>query len=205
MTLEALEWLERVFDQYGYLVLLIGLPVDFIALPLPPGQTTLAYTGYLISRGTLAPVAAILSAFFGASIGVTATYTIGYQAGARLLERFGKRLMIRPDVLEKTRGYYERYGNRFLFASFFLPGVRQFAGYAVGMLKVPYRTFAIYAYAGAACWTGAFIAIGYAFGEQWEAVFLLVERYLVYFGVAVGLAVAAYAAVRLYRRRKTRG
>jgi membrane protein DedA with SNARE-associated domain len=205
MTLEALAWLERVFDQYGYLVLLIGLPVDFIALPLPPGQTTLAYTGYLISRGTLAPVAAILSAFFGASIGVTATYTIGYQAGARLLDRFGKRLMIRPEVLEKTRGYYERYGNRFLFASFFLPGVRQFAGYAVGMLKVPYRTFAIYAYAGAACWTGAFIAIGYAFGEQWETVFLLVERYLVYFGVAIGLVIAAYVAIQLYRRRRKAG
>ncbi|TLS49790.1 DedA family protein [Paenibacillus antri] len=203
--MEALAWLERVFEQYGYLVLLIGLPVDFIALPLPPGQTTLAYTGYLIYKEALSPVAAVAAAFLGASIGVTATYTIGYQAGARLLEKFGRRLMIRPDVLEKSRGYYERYGNRFLFASFFIPGVRQFAGYAVGMLRVPFRTFAFYAYGGAACWTGAFIAIGYAFGEQWEAAFLLAERYLLFVCIAAGVVAAAYVAWALYKKRRKAG
>jgi len=200
--MEALAWLERVFEQYGYLVLLIGLPVDFIALPLPPGQTTLAYTGYLVHKGTLSPVLAAAAAFFGAAVGVTATYTIGYQAGARLLDRFGKRLMLRPDALEKTRRYYERHGNRFLFASFFIPGVRQFAGYAVGMLRVPFRTFAVYAYAGAACWTAAFVGIGYAFGERWETAFAFVERYVAYVCAGLGAAAAAYVLRTLYKRRR---
>lgn len=42
-----MEMIERLFAQYGYLVLLIGLPMELIALPIPPGNSTLAYTGYL--------------------------------------------------------------------------------------------------------------------------------------------------------------
>lgn len=200
--MEALAWLERVFDEFGYLVLLIGLPLDFIALPLPPGQTTLAYTGYLTYRGVLPLVPAWMAAFAGASAGVTATYAIGYFAGARLLERFGKRLMLRPEHLEKARGYYRKYGNRYLFISFFVPGVRQFTGYAVGMLRVPFRTFALFAYAGAACWTAAFVGMGYLFAEQWQAVFAAAERYLLYLFIGAG-AVLIVAAL-LQRRRKRR-
>ncbi|MDQ0493368.1 hypothetical protein [Paenibacillus brasilensis] len=44
---------EQLFNEYGYLVLLIGLPLDFIALPVPPGNSTLTYTGFLASKDVL--------------------------------------------------------------------------------------------------------------------------------------------------------
>lgn len=33
--MNLIDVVERLFDQYGYYVLLIGLPLDFIALPIP--------------------------------------------------------------------------------------------------------------------------------------------------------------------------
>ena len=48
-----MEIVERLFAQYGYLVLLIGLPIELIASPIPPGNSTLAYTGYLSFKNVL--------------------------------------------------------------------------------------------------------------------------------------------------------
>ena len=56
------ELVERLFEQYGYLVLLIGLPLDFIALPIPPGNTTLTYTGFLTYKGVIDMIPAMGSA-----------------------------------------------------------------------------------------------------------------------------------------------
>lgn len=57
------EVVERLFEQYGYMVLLIGLPLDFIALPIPPGNSTLTYTGFLAYKEVISFAPALLFAF----------------------------------------------------------------------------------------------------------------------------------------------
>jgi membrane protein DedA with SNARE-associated domain len=190
------ETIERLFEHFGYLVLLIGLPLDAIALPIPPGNTTLAYTGYLVYRGILDWLPASIAALAGAAMGVTITYWIGYKLGMPLTERFGKWLFMKPVHLEKTRAYYEKYGNKLLIVSFFIPGIRQFIGYFLGIIRVPYRTFALYALTGAGLWVSAFIVVGYAFGERWEYVLLLAERYLKYIFIGLGFVLTAMIYVK---------
>lgn len=80
--MNLIDVVERLFDQYGYYVLLIGLPLDFIALPIPPGNSTLTYTGYLVYLGLLEWLPAYLLALTGACLGVTITYAIGYRFGS---------------------------------------------------------------------------------------------------------------------------
>jgi len=194
--MNVLDWIERMFEQYGYFVLLLGLPVDFIALPLPPGQTTLTYTGYLVYKGVLDLLPAIFMAYAGSVIGITVTYVLGYQIGAPIIERFGKWVLVKPAHLERTKRIYEKYGNKMLFISFFVPGVRQFFGYFVGIIRIPFRTFALFAYPGAAIWVLAFIGIGNIFGEQWQRIFMLVQRYLGFFFAALGIIVLTILIVR---------
>ncbi|MNW41143.1 Inner membrane protein YohD [compost metagenome] len=184
--MNVLEWIEAMFEHYGYLVLLLGLPVDFIALPLPPGQTTLTFTGFLAFKGSLNLVSALLAAYFGTVLGITITYTIGYKLGSPLIHRYGKWFFLKPSHLEKTRQQYQKYGNKLLLVSYFVPGVRQFFGYFVGIIRIPYRTFALYAYPGAAIWVFVFVGIGYVFGEQWQQVIVWVEKYLSYFFSGLG-------------------
>ncbi|WP_410769735.1 DedA family protein [Fontibacillus sp. BL9] len=202
--MNVLEWIEMMFREYGYFVLLLGLPVDFIALPLPPGQTTLTYTGYLAYKGVLDLLPAILVGFAGSVIGITITYLIGHHVGAPLVQRYGKWFFLKPSHLEKTRKNYEKYGNRMLLVSFFVPGVRQFFGYFVGIIQIPFRTFALYAYPGAALWVVVFVGIGYVFGEQWQHVILLVEKYLVYFFSGLGVLLLGLLYLRWRRWRKWR-
>ncbi|MEF2968415.1 DedA family protein [Paenibacillus sp. M1] len=202
--MNVLEWIEGLFREYGYFVLLLGLPVDFIALPLPPGQTTLTYTGYLAFKGILELLPAMLVGFAGSVIGITITYLIGHHVGAPLVHRYGKWFFLKPAQLEKTKQIYDKYGNRMLLISFFVPGVRQFFGYFVGIIRVPFRTFALYAYPGAALWVIAFVGIGYIFGEQWQYAIGLAEKYLGYFFSALGALILAVVYMRWRKWKKWR-
>lgn len=199
--MNVLDWIEVMFEHYGYLVLLLGLPVDFIALPLPPGQTTLTFTGFLAYKGSLHILLALLAGYIGTWIGITTTYLIGHHLGARIIHRYGKWFFLNTSHLEKTRQYYEKYGNRVLLISFFVPVVRQFFCYFVGIIRIPYRTFALYAYSGAVLWVSFFVGIGYVFGEQWQQVIAWIEKYMLYFfsGVGVILLIVVYLKWRKWR------
>jgi membrane protein DedA with SNARE-associated domain len=173
-----MEIVERLFAQYGYFVLLIGLPIDLIAFPIPPGNSTLAYTGYLSYKHVLNLLPALAAAYAGVVIGITTTYWIGNKLGMPLIEKYGKWIFLKPIHLKKTRKMYEKYGNKMLLFGFLLPGVRQFNSYFAGIIHIPYRTFALYAYTGAALWVTLFIGIGYVFGNQWQLVFTWIEHFL---------------------------
>ncbi|MFF2888252.1 DedA family protein [Paenibacillus sp. NPDC057967] len=190
--MKLLAIVEQLFAQYGYLVLLIGLPLDAIALPIPPGNTTLTYTGYLAYKGVLHWLPAVASAYAGAIIGMTVTYWIGYKFGQPLIDRYGERLFLKPVHMERTKQAYEKHGNKLLLFSFLMPGVRQFIGYATGIIRVPFRTFALYAYTGAAIWVILFTGIGFLFGDQWKHVLVWVEQSLLYITIGVGAALTIF-------------
>lgn len=197
--MQLIEIVERLFAQYGYLVLLIGLPLDFIALPIPPGNSTLTYTGFLSYKGVLHGGSAILMAYIGATVGFTITYFLGYRLGQPLISRYGKWLFIKPAHLENTRRYYDKYGDKLLFVGFFVPGIRQFIGYFMGIIRVPFRNVLLYAYTGLAIWVAVFFAIGYFFGDQWQFMLELVERYLKVFGIGIAIVIVVLLLIKLSR------
>ncbi|GMX64676.1 DedA family protein [Paenibacillus elgii] len=200
--MNLLQVVQQLFEQYGYFVLLIGLPLDFIALPIPPGNSTLAYTGYLSFKGVLSWLPAFASALTGAFIGVTVTYWIGHKVGMPLIERYGKWLSLKPSHVEKTRRYYDKYGEKLLLIAFFIPGIRQFLGYFIGIIRVPYRKVVIYAYAGTTLWVASFFAVGYVFGEQWEQMFMLIERNLKVFFIGLGCIAVGFLLFRWFKRAR---
>lgn len=169
---------ERLFAQYGYFVLLIGLPLELIASPIPPGNSTLAYTGYLSYKHVLNLLPALTAAYSGSVLGITTTYWIGNKFGMTLIEKYGKWFFLKPKHIKKTRKTYEKYGNKMLLFGFFLPGVRQFNSYFAGIIQVPFRTFAVYAYTGSVLWVSLFVGIGYIFGNQWQLVFTWIEQFM---------------------------
>ncbi|UVI32016.1 DedA family protein [Paenibacillus spongiae] len=199
--MKLLLYIEQLFADYGYYVLLIGLPLDAIALPIPPGNMTLAYTGYLSSKGVLRWLPAMAAASAGSMLGITATYWIGYSLGMPLIERWGKWLLIKPAHLEKARSSYEKHGNKLLLFSYFVPGVRQFIGYFVGMIRVPFPVFALYAYTGSLLWVNAFVGIGYLFGDQWPLVLMAVERCLKFIVIGLSILLGALLLLKWRRRR----
>jgi membrane protein DedA with SNARE-associated domain len=60
----------------------------------------------------------------------------------------------------------------------------------------------IYAYSGACLWVLFFIGIGYIFGEQWQQVFNLAERYLKFLFIGLGCFLAGFLILKRLNRSK---
>ncbi|AWB46802.1 DedA family protein [Paenibacillus sp. CAA11] len=202
--MDVIKLVERLFAEYGYLLLILGLPVDAIALPIPPGNTTLAYTGYMVYENMMGLVPALLSAYAGALIGITITYWIGLKLGNPLIERYGKWIFLKPAAITKTRDYYKKYGSKLLVLGPFIPGVRQVIGYASGIIGIPFRKFALYAYIGSALWVLVFFSIGYLFGDHWQAVFAWIEKFFLYFCLSAGALLVLFIGIKMAKWQRAR-
>lgn len=199
LVMEMLKWIQELFANYGYNVLFFGLLLEFVALPFP-GETTMAFAGFLSYTGRLDFPTLVAVAFAGTTAGMTITYLIGLKAGLPFIQRYGKWFLFSPAKLEKTQRWFERYGSLLISIGYFIPGVRHFTGYFAGITALPFRKFAMYAYGGALLWVLLFLGIGKIFGPQWMGIFHLFELYAPW--IISGLAALAGLIV-IYRYRRT--
>lgn len=189
-----MESVTSYLEDYGYVVLLVALMLELILLPIP-GQTLMTFAGYLVSQGELNYWLCILFAFIGSSLGMTLSYWIGYKLGAPFFWKHGHRFYLGPNKLNKASKWFNRYGNKMLMIGYFIPGVRHFTGYFAGIIKLPFRFFAIFAYLGALIWTTTFISIGNFLADEWEMLFVLIKKYY-YISIIVAVVIVAIYLVR---------
>ncbi len=81
-----MEWVHELFQQYGYYVVLVGLLLEYIALPFP-GEPTLAYAGFLAQKGDLSLPILIILSFIGTSVGMTIQYFLGNKLGMPFVQK----------------------------------------------------------------------------------------------------------------------
>lgn len=192
--MEIFKMVQQLFEQYGYLVMFLGLFLEFIALPFP-GETTMAYAGYLSYAGALRFDLLLLVAFFGTTTGMSLTYFIGRRAGLPFLRRFGG-WFFKESKLLKTQTFFDKYGPGLIFFGYFIPGVRHFTGYLAGIMNISFRKFAVYAFSGALFWTLLFLGLGKIFGPQWSVAFKLAEHYAVWILSALVLLIGVLVIYR---------
>ncbi|CAM3556117.1 MULTISPECIES: DedA family protein [Saccharibacillus] len=188
--MEIFKMVQQLFEHYGYLVMFLGLFLEFIALPFP-GETTMAYAGYLSYTGALRFDLLLLVAFLGTTIGMSITYVIGKKAGLPALLRFGG-WFFKESKLVKTQKFFSKYGPALIFFGYFIPGVRHFTGYFAGIMNIPFKKFALYAYTGALFWTLLFLGLGKIFGPQWSVAFKLAEQYVVWIAAVAALLLGVF-------------
>ncbi|PEX80654.1 DedA family protein [Bacillus cereus] len=179
-----MEWLYELFQQYGYYVVLIGLLLEYIALPFP-GEPTLAYAGYLSHQGDLNLPTLIILSFIGTSVGMTFQYFVGNKLGMPFIQKYGKYVFLTQRKIDLTKMWFDKYGYFLIFIAFFIPGVRHFTGYFAGIINLPFRRFAMTIYSGALFWVSFFLIGGYWLGENLEDIFMILDQHIwkIIFGI----------------------
>jgi membrane protein DedA with SNARE-associated domain len=188
-------------SHYGYAAIYTLLMLGIVGLPVPD-ETFLTLTGYLVFNGTLHFVPSYISAFLGTVSGITISYIIGRVGGARFLHRFGARLHIRPESIDRVHSWFNRWGHWSLTIGYFVPGVRHVIAIVAGSSGLESRTFALFAYTGALFWAGVFICAGYYLGERWQAFPEAMTNAAIGILVAGVAGASVYWAIRAYRKRK---
>lgn len=185
-----MEWINELFQQYGYYVVLVGLLLEYIALPFP-GEPTLVYAGYLVHTGDLNLVILIILSFIGTSVGMTIQYFLGNKLGMPFIQKYGKYVFLTQGKIDLTKMWFDKYGYFLLFIGFFIPGVRHFTGYYVGIINLSFRRFAIIIYSGALFWVSFFLIGGYWLGDKMNDVFSMMGQHIgkIVFGVIIIVAI----------------
>jgi membrane protein DedA with SNARE-associated domain/membrane-associated phospholipid phosphatase len=195
-----LGYFTNLLEHYGYWVLFFALMLELIALPLP-GEFIMTYAGLIVFQGKLDWFLSILVAWIGACLGMTISYWIGYRLGTPFFEKYGSKVHFGPDKLNSVSRWFQRYGNRILLITNFIPGVRHITGLFSGTTRLPFRKYAAYAYSGAFIWVSIFISLGKLLGPEWERYHNTVNRYMIIFGLSSAIL---YLCIYLLRRYKTR-
>jgi membrane-associated protein len=103
-------------------------------------------------------------------------YHLGYGIGGKTFELNQSRYF-KPEHIEKTRQFFEKYGNISVLLARFLP-LRGCVSFLAGATRMPYRTFMIYNVLGAVIWAAFLPLAGYYLGkivpiEDLEKMFLV--------------------------------
>ncbi|HUA82422.1 MAG TPA: DedA family protein [Bryobacteraceae bacterium] len=195
--------MESVFEwitTYGYPVIFLLLTLGVVGLPVPD-ETLLVFCGYLVFKGRMHPALAWSSALAGSWCGITLSYTIGRTLGLGAVHRFGKYLHLTDERLERVHQWFDRIGHWALFAGYFIAGLRHFTALVAGASKLKFSSFAAYAWPGGLLWVTTFLSLGYYLGENWRSISEIVEKYLLYFSLALGVAVAIYVLIRWKQKK----
>ncbi|MBV7274025.1 VTT domain-containing protein [Clostridium sp. PL3] len=195
-----MQFITGLLNHYGYIVLLVALMLELIAFPLP-GEVLMTYCGFLINQQKLNWFSSIVLAASGAIIGVTISYFIGKILGVKFFKRYGHYIHLGPDKLDKTSIWFNKYGNRLLVISYFIPGVRHITGYFSGTTEISYKKFALNAYTGAFIWTATFISLGKVLGTNWEKYHRMITKYLIIGGLIIALIIIVIYLYRNYKQR----
>ncbi|OOM09392.1 inner membrane protein YghB [Clostridium saccharobutylicum] len=195
---KKLGFIVELFNNYGYIVLMVVLILELIAFPLP-GEAIMTYCGYVIYEGKMNFIFSILIATIGVGIGITVSYFLGRVLEVKFIEKYGRYIHMDNSRLDKISTWFDRYGNKLLVMAYFIPGIRHVTGYFSGISKLSYKKFAANAYIGALIWTTTFISLGRVFGVDFQKYHLLIKKYLL---IGTLVVITAIIFVYIYRAYK---
>ena len=167
-----------------------------------PDEFLLTGCGFLIYQGNLHFAPTLASAFAGSSCGITCSYLIGKTVGWKFLHtRAGRLLHVRDEHIYRVHSWFDRIGHWALLVGYFIPGVRHFTAIVAGTSRLEFRSFALFAYAGALLWVSTFVTLGYHFGKRWEEILAVVEHHLKLASIVAGALVIAYLLYLFFKRK----
>jgi len=186
-----------VIQEYGiwtYFILffIIFFETGFVIFPFLPGDSLLFVGGAAAAGGMLDITWLVAAVTLGAVIGDTVNYWIGNYIGLHVfLNRFPT--LVKKEHIDRTYGFFEKYGGATIFFARFVPIVRTFAPFLAGVGSMHYRRFLFYNILGGICWALGFVIAGYYFGTL-----TIVQENMSYLIIGVILLTAGTLLFLLY-------
>jgi len=191
------EFFRTLIAHYGYWGVGTALLLENAGIPVP-GETILLLASFLAySRHELKLSYIILIGVCAATLGDNLGYALGYRGGRPLLDRYRNVFRVKTDTIQRGERLFEQYGAVTIFFARFIFGLRVIAGPLAGVLRMPWKRFAVFNFLGALLWVTVISIVGYKFGKHWDLLMEYLER--LNFGVAVAAVVVIFVLWRWRR------
>jgi membrane-associated protein len=154
--------------MFAALFVVIFAETGLVVFPLLPGDSLLFVAGTVVASSGINIHVLVLTLFVAAVLGDSVNYGIGHYIGPKAFNRPHETRLgrwLKPEYLDRTHRFYERYGGFTIIIGRFVPIVRTFAPFLAGVGAMDYRKFLSFNVIGAAAWVGALAYAGYLFGN----------------------------------------
>jgi membrane-associated protein len=169
-----------------------------VVTPFLPGDSLLFAAGAIAGGGGLNTPLLVAILLAAAILGDTVNYTIGKFAGEKILSRFPH--LVKPEHLERTYRFFERYGAKTIILCRFVPIVRTLAPFVAGAGTMSYPRFMRSNIIGAIIWVSLFVFAGYFFGK----IPFVIENFTLVLLVVIVLSFLPAVVEFLRERRRSR-
>jgi membrane-associated protein len=169
-------WLDWLNDQtlsallrYGYAVLALILLFGAVGLPVPTGLAT-AVAGSLSAAGRLDWLTAGVIAIAASVLGDAVAYGVGRGVSEQFLARRGRWFGYTTERQARARALFARWGGlTVLLTRTLVSHLSSVVSLLAGLSHYRLAAFLSVALLGRTLWTGAYMALGYAIGDNLDA------------------------------------
>jgi membrane-associated protein len=199
---EFLHTLEHGPEHWAYVLVVAATGIEYVFPPIP-GDTVALFAVALAVRSQLHWALVYLAMTFGALLGGLAAWGFGVWLANH--EDSWPSFLRTPGAtraLDAVRRGYEQHGAMYLAVNRFLPALRAFFFVGAGLSRMSAGRVIVFGGISAALWNALLMVLGYAVGNNWEALRELAERYAAATLVLIVLAVIAVAGRFLWGNRR---
>jgi membrane-associated protein len=156
-----------------------------------PGDYLLFTAGLLCGSAALdVPIWTLL---IGVTIAAVFGNLTGYWSGSFLKNKVlnGEKgsFFFKPEMMERTRLFFQKHGTKALIFSRFLPVVRTFTPILAGAVSLPFQTYLKYNFIGSFLWVWTMIPMGYFLGTHYPSIVNYLEYIIIAFVVFTAIPV----------------
>ena len=131
-----------IIKEYGFwthllLFIIIFCETGLVVTPFLPGDSLLFAAGTFAALGSLDLTWLIISLSISAVGGDTVNYWAGCIVGPKVFSGKNSRFLNR-EYLDRTHGFYEKYGGKTIIFARFIPIIRTFAPFVAGIGSMTY-------------------------------------------------------------------
>ncbi|QNR80360.1 DedA family protein [Piscirickettsia salmonis] len=149
---------------YAILFLIIYCETGLVVTPFLPGDSLLFAAGSVAALGSMNVHLLVPLLVTAAFLGDNTNYFIGQLIGPKVFQYENSRFF-KKAYLDKTHGFYEKYGGKTIILARFIPIIRTYAPFAAGVGSMSYRYFLSYSVIGALLWITSLTYAGFWFGN----------------------------------------
>jgi membrane-associated protein len=159
---------QHAWLMFAALFMVIFAETGLVIFPLLPGDSLLFVAGTVAAASGVNVHLLALTLLIAAVLGDSVNYSIGHFIGPKVLlkpheSRLGR--WLKPEYMDRTHRFYEKYGGFTIIIGRFVPVVRTFAPFLAGVGQMRYRKFLAYNVIGGTAWVGLLTYAGYLFGN----------------------------------------
>ncbi len=192
------EHIRQFLVHWGYWGVAAFLLLENAGVPLP-GETVLLLASVLAFKShELRLPWIIVVGTIACTAGDNIGYLIGSAGGRPLLERWKNFFRVKDEHIHSAEELLHRYGPVAIFFARFIAGARIVAGPLAGVLRMHWKTFALFNFLGALTWVTVIASLGYLFGSQLDRLLATVKHV----ELALLMLLLIGLAVYLWRRKK---